>query len=116
MTGATLLALAGLAFAPPPVAASDIGAVVESIRLSRYPLREPERRVWGTENVRDAVLVGQLENRLYLYRYVRGTGKEFHLDFRSQPLVIDPAAWKAAREENVRVRTPRDGEALYWVG
>lgn len=116
MTGATLLALAGLAFAPPPVAASDIGAVVESIRLSRYPLREPELRVWGTENVRDAVLVGQLENRLYLYRYVRGTGKEFHLDFRSQPLVIDPAAWKAAREENVRVRTPRDGEALYWVG
>ncbi len=116
MSGALLLALAGLAALPQPAVASDIGAAIESIRLSRYPLREPERRVWGTENVRDAVLVGQMENRLYLYRYVRGTGKEFHLDFRSQPLVIDPAAWKASREEYVAVRAPRNDETLYWVG
>ncbi|MGE8590329.1 MAG: ankyrin repeat domain-containing protein, partial [Alcaligenes sp.] len=96
--------------------AYDIGAVIDSMRLSRYPLREPERRVWGTENVKDAVLVGQMENRLYLYRYVRGAGKEFSLDFRSQPLVIDPAAWQASREENVRVRAPRDSQTQYWVG
>ncbi|MNX68608.1 Ankyrin repeats (3 copies) [compost metagenome] len=113
--GAIALALAGMAAAPPPAAAYDIGAVIESMRLARYPLREPERRVWGTENVKDAVLVGQMENRLYLYRYLRGNGKEFQLDFRSQPLVIDPARWSASREENVRVRTPRGDEAFYWV-
>ncbi|WP_454675178.1 ankyrin repeat domain-containing protein [Achromobacter pestifer] len=116
MSAAILVALAGLAAAPPPAVASDIGAVIESVRLSRYPLREPERRVWGTENVRDVVLVGQMENRLYLYRYVRGTGKEFRLDFRSQPLVIDPAAWQASREERVAVRVPRNDVPLYWVG
>ncbi|MFD4841329.1 ankyrin repeat domain-containing protein [Achromobacter sp. NPDC058515] len=114
--GAVAVALAGIAAAPPPVAAHDIGAAIESIRLSRYPLREPERRVWGTENVRDALLVGQMENRLYLYRYLRGDGKEFRLDFRSQPLVIDPAQWKASNEENVSVRAPRGVETFYWVG
>jgi len=114
--GAVALALAGLAGAPPGAMASDIGAVIESARLSRYPLREPERRVWGTENVKDAVLVGQLENRLYLYRYVRESGKEFTLDFRSAPLAIDPSAWKASREERVSVRTPRNAETHYWVG
>ncbi|WP_447921529.1 ankyrin repeat domain-containing protein [Achromobacter aegrifaciens] len=114
--GAVALALAGLAAVPQPAMASDIGAAIESIRLSRYPLREPEMRVWGTENVKDAVLVGQLENRLYLYRYVRVTGKEFKLDFRSGPLAIDPASWKASREERVSVRTPRNGETHYWVG
>ncbi|WMD20418.1 ankyrin repeat domain-containing protein [Achromobacter seleniivolatilans] len=116
MSGAILLALASLAAAPQAAVASDIGEVIESMRLSRYPLREPERRAWGTENVKDAVLVGQMENRLYLYRYVRGTGKEFRLDFRSQPLVIDPAKWKASRAENVSVRSPRDTEVFYWVG
>lgn len=111
-----LVALAGMAAVPRPVAASDIGAVIESIRLSRYPLREPEQRVWGTENAKDAVLVGQMENRLYLYRYLRGAGKEFRLDFRSQPLVIDPAAWQASREERVAVKTPGNDDPLYWVG
>lgn len=113
---AVLLALAGLAVTPQPVLASDIGAVIESIQLSRYPLREPERRAWGTENAKDAVLVGQMENRLYLYRYVRGAGKAYTLDFRSQPLVIDPAGWSATRQENVRVRSPRGDETAYWVG
>ncbi|MEN4922995.1 ankyrin repeat domain-containing protein [Achromobacter spanius] len=115
MFGAVALALAGMAALPPPAAAYDIGAVIESMRLSRYPLREPERRAWGTENVKDAMLVGQMENRLYLYRYIREGGKEFRLDFRSQPLVIDPAQWKATREENVTVRAPRGDEAFYWV-
>ncbi|EHK63685.1 ankyrin repeat family protein 2 [Achromobacter arsenitoxydans SY8] len=110
-----MLALAGMAASPPPSVASDIGAVIESMRLSRYPLREPERRAWGTENVKDAVLVGQMENRLYLYRYLREGGKAFRLDFRSPPLVIDPAQWKAARQENVSVRAPRGDEAFYWV-
>ncbi|MCH5710097.1 hypothetical protein MMA99_23870, partial [Salmonella enterica] len=66
--GAVALALAGLfaMSAPPPVAAHDIGAAIEAMRLGRYPLREPERRVWGTENAKDALLVGQLENRLFL--------------------------------------------------
>jgi len=114
--GAVALALAGLAAAPPAAEASDIGAAIEAIRLSRYSVREPERRVWGTENARDAVLVGQLENRLFLYRYVRGAGGEFKLDFRSRPLAIDPAAWRAARAERVEVRTPRNAETLYWVG
>ena len=114
--GAVLVALAGFSAAPRPAVAYDIGAVIDAMRLSRYPLREPERRVWGTENVKDAVLVGQMENRLYLYRYVRGAGKEFSLDFRSQPLVIDPASWQATREENVRVRAPREGQTQYWVG
>jgi ankyrin repeat protein len=114
--GAVLVALAGLSAAPRPAMAFDIGAVIESMRLSRYPLREPERRAWGTENVKDALLVGQMENRLYLYRYVRGAGKEFKLDFRSQPLVIDPATWQASREENVTVRAPRDAQTQYWVG
>ncbi|MFJ3461138.1 ankyrin repeat domain-containing protein [Achromobacter spanius] len=114
--GAVALALAGMAASPPPALAFDIGAVIDSIRLSRYPLREPERRVWGTENVKDAVLVGQMENRLYLYRYVREGAKEFKLDFRSQPLVIDPEGWKTSREDNVAVRSPRAGEAFYWVG
>lgn len=114
--GAVALAFAGMAALPPAASASDIGAVIESIRLSRYPLREPERRVWGTENAKDAVLVGQMENRLYLYRYLREGGKDFRLDFRSQPLVIDPEGWKASREENVAVRSPRAGEAFYWVG
>lgn len=113
---AVALALAGLAATPQPVLASDIGAVIEAMQLSRYPLREPERRVWGTENAKDAVLVGQMENRLYLYRYVRGAGKTFTLDFRSQALVIDAAAWSASREENVRVRSPRGEETMYWVG
>jgi len=113
---AVALALAGMAASPPPALAYDIGAVIESVRLSRYPLREPERRAWGTENVKDAVLVGQMENRLYLYRYLREGGKDFRLDFRSQPLVIDPEAWQASREENVEVRTPRGGESFYWVG
>lgn len=67
LCGAVALALAGLAAMPQPARAFDIGAVIEASRLSRYPLQEPERRVWGTENVKDAVLVGQLENRLYLY-------------------------------------------------
>lgn len=114
--GAVALALAAMAASPPPALAFDVGAVIDSIRLSRYPLREPERRVWGTENVKDAVLVGQMENRLYLYRYVREGAKEFKLDFRSQPLVIDPEGWKASREDNVAVRSPRTGEAFYWVG
>ncbi|HAP28032.1 MAG TPA: hypothetical protein DCR74_20985, partial [Achromobacter sp.] len=114
--GAVALALVGMAASPPPAMAFDVGAVIDSIRLSRYPLREPERRVWGTENVRDAVLVGQMENRLYLYRYVREGAKTFKLDFRSQPLVIDPEGWKASREENVAVRSPRAGEAFYWIG
>lgn len=114
--GAVALALAGMAALPPAAWASDIGAVIDSIRLSRYPLREPERRVWGTENVKDAVLVGQMENRLYLYRYLREGGKDFRLDFRSQPLVIDPEGWKASRDENVVVRSPRAGDAFYWVG
>lgn len=114
--GAVALTLAGMAAAPPAALASDIGAVIESIRLSRYPLREPERRVWGTENVKDVVLVGQMENRLYLYRYVREGGKDFRLDFRSQPLVIDPEGWTVSREENVQVRSPRADEAFYWVG
>lgn len=114
--GAVALALAGMAASPPPALAFDVGAVIDSIRLSRYPLREPERRVWGTENVKDAVLVGQMENRLYLYRYVREGAKTFKLDFRSQPLVIDPEGWKASREDNVAVRSPRAGEAFYWVG
>ena len=114
--GAVTLALAGMAASPPPAWAHDIGAVIDSIRLSRYPLREPERRVWGTENAKDAVLVGQMENRLYLYRYLREGGKAFRLDFRSQPLVIDPEGWKASRDENVVVRSPRAGEAFYWVG
>ncbi|WP_313701027.1 ankyrin repeat domain-containing protein [Achromobacter sp.] len=114
--GAVALALAGMAASPPPAMAFDVGAVIDSIRLSRYPLREPERRVWGTENVKDAVLVGQMENRLYLYRYVREGAKTFKLDFRSQPLVIDPEGWKASREENVAVRSPRAGEAFYWIG
>lgn len=113
--GAVALALAGMAVSPPPAMAFDVGAVIDSIRLSRYPLREPERRVWGTENVKDAILVGQMENRLYLYRYVREGPKTFKLDFRSQPLVIDPEGWKASREENVNVRSPRAGEAFYWV-
>lgn len=113
--GAVALALAGVAAAPAPAVASDIGAVIESIRLSRYPLREPERRAWGTENAKDAVLVGQMENRLYLYRYLND-GKAFRLDFRSQPLVIDPAQWKASREERVDVRLPRGDQAFYWVG
>lgn len=116
LCGAVALALAGLAAMPQPARAFDIGAVIEASRLSRYPLQEPERRVWGTENVKDAVLVGQLENRLYLYRYVRETGKEFKLDFRSAPLAIDPVSWKASREERVSVRTPRSGETHYWVG
>ncbi|WP_367352992.1 ankyrin repeat domain-containing protein [Achromobacter animicus] len=114
--GAVALALAGMAASPPPALAFDVGAVIDSIRLSRYPLREPERRVWGTENVKDAVLVGQMENRLYLYRYVREGAKTFKLDFRSQPLVIDPEGWKASREDNVAVRSPRAGEAFYWIG
>ncbi|WP_343737868.1 ankyrin repeat domain-containing protein [Achromobacter sp.] len=114
--GAVALALAGMAASPPPALAFDVGAVIDSIRLSRYPLREPERRVWGTENVKDAVLVGQMENRLYLYRYVREGAKTFKLDFRSQPLVIDPEGWKASCEDNVAVRSPRAGEAFYWVG
>lgn len=114
--GAVALALAGMAASPPPALAFDVGAVIDSIRLSRYPLREPERRVWGTENVKDAVLVGQMENRLYLYRYVCEGAKTFKLDFRSQPLVIDPEGWKASREDNVAVRSPRAGEAFYWVG
>jgi len=114
--GAVLVALAGMAATPQPAVASDIGAVIESVRLSRYPLREPERRAWGTENVKDAVVAGQMENRLYLYRYTRGAGKEFSLDFRSQPLVIDPAKWSASREERVVVRTPRNAETVYWVG
>lgn len=113
---AVALALAGLAAAPPPATASDIGAAIEAIRLSRYPLQAPERRVWGTENAKDAVLVGQLENRLYLYRYVRGAGGTFRLDFRSGPLAIDPDAWRADRAERVEVRTPRNAETLYWVG
>lgn len=113
--GAVALALAGMAASPPPALASDVGAFIDSIRLSRYPLREPERRVWGSENVKDAILVGQMENRLYLYRYVREGTKTFKLDFRSQPLVIDPEGWKASREENVAVRSPRAGEAFYWV-
>lgn len=112
--GAVALALAGMAAAPTAAVAYDIGAVIDSIRLSRYPLREPERRAWGTENLKDAVLVGQMENRLYLYRYVRD-GKAFELDFRSQPLVIDPAQWKASQEERVQVRSPRDDQAFYWV-
>ena len=52
---AVVLALAGMAASPPPAVAYDIGAVIDSVRLSRYPLREPERRAWGTENVKDAV-------------------------------------------------------------
>ncbi|MCR2740628.1 hypothetical protein NSQ98_25620, partial [Salmonella enterica] len=76
--------------APPPVAAHDIGAAIEAMRLGRYPLREPERRVWGTENAKDALLVGQLENRLFLYRYLRpgGAGSPSELAFRSRALVI----------------------------
>ena len=114
--GAVLIALAGLSAAPPPAAAYDIGAVIDAVRLSRYPLRDPERRVWGTENVKDAVLVGQMENRLYLYRYLRPDAKTFSLEFRSQPLVIDPSRWSASRQENVVVRSPRNAETLYWVG
>ncbi|QKH37022.1 ankyrin repeat domain-containing protein [Achromobacter pestifer] len=114
--GAVALALAGLAATPRPALASDIGAVIESARLSRYPLQDPERRVWGTENVKDAVLVGQVENRLYLYRYLRQTGKEFKLEFRSGPLAVDPGSWNASREERISVRTPRNEETHYWVG
>ncbi len=117
--GAVALALAGLfaLSAPPPAAAHDIGAFIEATRLGRYPLREPERRVWGTENVRDAVLVGQVENRLYLYHYLRqgGAGTPSELAFRSRPLVIDPAAWNPAREEDVSVSAPRDRLGFYWV-
>lgn len=114
--GAVLVALAGVSASPPAAMAYDVGAVIDAMRLSRYPLREPERRAWGTENVKDAVLVGQMENRLYLYRYVRADGKAFSLDFRSQPLVIDPSTWTAAKQENVEVRTPREGQTQYWVG
>lgn len=113
--GAVALAVAGMAAAPTAAIAYDIGAVIDSIRLSRYPLREPERRAWGTENVKDAVLVGQMENRLYLYRYLNN-GKAFTLDFRSQPLVIDPATWKASIQERIEVRLPREDQAFYWVG
>lgn len=117
--GAVALALAGLfaMSAPPPVAAHDIGAAIEAMRLGRYPLREPERRVWGTENAKDALLVGQLENRLFLYRYLRpgGAGSPSELAFRSRALVIDPAAWRADRAENVSVTAPRDGQVFYWV-
>lgn len=115
---AALLALAGLfAGAAPPAAASDIGAFIEAARLGRYPLREPERRVWGTENARDALLVGQLENRLFLYRYLRpsGVGSPSELAFRSQPMVIDPATWRADRAEDVNVTAPREGQVFYWV-
>ncbi|MOA67042.1 hypothetical protein D3C78_1940330 [compost metagenome] len=37
--GAIALALAGMAAAPPPAAAYDIGAFIESMRLARSPLR-----------------------------------------------------------------------------
>lgn len=117
--GAIALALASLfaMSAPPPAAAHDIGAVIEAMRLGRYPLHEPERRVWGTENAKDALLVGQVENRLFLYRYLRqgGAGTPSELAFRSRPLAIDPAAWNPARAENVIVWTPRDGQGFYWV-
>ena len=41
--GAVALALASLfaMSAPPPAAAHDIGAVIEAMRLGRYPLHEP---------------------------------------------------------------------------
>ncbi|WP_051593649.1 ankyrin repeat domain-containing protein [Achromobacter sp. DH1f] len=117
--GAALLTLAGLfaVAAPPPAAAYDIGAVIDAVRLSRYPLREPERRAWGTENAKDALLVGQMENRLYLYRYVRGAqaGAAAELAFRSRPLVIDPAGWNVSRQETVSVAAPREGQSFYWV-
>lgn len=114
--GAVALALAGLAAAPQWAMASDIGAVIESARLSRYPLREPEKRVWGTENVKDAVLVGELQSRLYLYRYVREPGGKFRPDFRSGPLVMYSPTGIKTDKESVRVRMPRDGESHYWVG
>ena len=116
----SLLALAMMAALPlmaPPAAAYDIGAVVDAMRLSRYPLREPERRVWGTENAKDALLVGQMDNRLYLYRYVRSgqAGAQMELVFRSRPLVIEPVQWNVSRQENVSVSAPRDGQTFYWV-
>lgn len=116
----SLLALAMTAALPlmaPPAAAYDIGAVVDAVRLSRYPLREPERRVWGTENAKDALLVGQMDNRLYLYRYLRPAqaGGQPELAFRSRPLAIDPAQWNVSRQENVSASAPRDGQIFYWV-
>lgn len=114
LLGAAALALACLAGAPRAALAHDIGAVIEAMRLSRYALNAPERRVWGTENARDALLVGQVENRLFFYRYVR-EGSTSRLVFRSPPLVIDPGTWRPAHEENVSVTTPRGDETFYWV-
>lgn len=114
LLGAAALALACAAGIPRPALAHDIGAAIEAIRLSRYPLNEPERRVWGTENARDALLVGQVENRLFFYRYLR-EGSRSTLAFRSPALAIDPGAWRPAREENVSVTAPRGDETFYWV-
>ena len=116
MFGAGLLLLASLAATTQPSQASDIGEVVHSLRMSSYPLHEPERRAWSTENTKDALVVGQMENRLFLYRYVRGIGQPPGLDFRSQPLVIDPLTWDASRNLAVMVRLPDDTGSLYWVG
>ena len=113
---AAALALVGIVPFPSVASPSpDFGLIYEDFRLSHYPLREPEQRVWGRERAKDAVLVGQLENRLYLYRYVRETEDESRLDFRSQPLVIDPDSWQEPREERVSVTSPSKSGTWYLV-
>ena len=112
--GAVALAFACTAGMPPAALAYDIGEVIDAMRLGRYPLNAPERRVWGTENARDALLVGQVENRLFFYRYLR-EGGTYALAFRSPALVIDPDAWRASREERVTVAQPRGEQVFYWV-
>lgn len=114
LMGCLLLAACGLAAAP-SARAHDIGAVIEAARLQRYAMQAPETRAWGTENARDALIVGQLENRLYLYRYAREPGKPAELAFRAGPLALPPESWREGLGIEVSAAAPRDGRKHYWL-
>ncbi|MDR2219539.1 MAG: hypothetical protein LBE24_03055 [Methylobacillus sp.] len=63
---------------------------------SKYPIEAPEYRIWDSIDTEDTLIIGQLENRLYLYRYLHQ--QDGKLDFRSQPMLMPiEAAWSSGR-------------------
>lgn len=114
-TCATALLMSASALWADSARASDIGAVVESVRLGRYPLNAPETRAWGVERSADALLVGRLDNRLFLYHYLR-TGNEHKQTLRSVALPMDIPDAALQQDSFLRVVAQQFADdGLYWV-
>ncbi|MDQ2151235.1 ankyrin repeat domain-containing protein [Alcaligenaceae bacterium C4P045] len=96
--------------------ANDVGAVIESIQLSRFGLNAPETRVAASDGRDVAWVVGRMQNRLFLYRYDK-TVQPARRVLRSDAMAMPDDLLRAAREAAVAINVRAfDAQQWVWVG